>query len=184
MQVPFRGDAPPSACNMPYYSVIAPQRGETLDLTVLDSEILGVDCHWVIDEQTRQGRSRRCYRDAGRCDLCETHRKLWLGFVSVRDNVRKARCILRLGLESARRLAAFWGPVSGLRGVRVRVRRFTEGDTSQLGFEALDAVPADQLPSACRMEYTLAAVLGGGDIPDARYTGKDIPTQDAVEGTP
>jgi len=56
----YRGSPPPLKDTKNVFDVIAPRPGEQFDLTLLDSLVLGTDCHWVVNPETRDARSRLC----------------------------------------------------------------------------------------------------------------------------
>jgi len=170
----WRGKPPPDGPGLRVYDVIAPRPGETFDLTILDGLILGLDCHWVMDEDRRSGRSRLCTADEGVCPWCEKERRLWLGWLAVIDNRRRGRAILRLGKESALTLAGRAEQFAGLRGLRLNVKRSIDNRTSSLLYETSSLAAQFPLPEPHDMVPTLCLVLGCGTIPNWRVTGDDI----------
>lgn len=169
MTAAYRGAPPPTKLGQPVYGVIAPRPGETADLTILDTQILGVWCHWVIDPVSRKGRSRLCLRHEGECPRCGVDRENWMGFVAAFDNTKKTRVILRVGPTSARRLAAFAVTQVGLVGVRVNVSHVNDGITSSLAFVRHSDPARQPLPEPHGIHATLCMVLDCASIPDTRF---------------
>jgi hypothetical protein len=170
----YRGAPPPDGLGKPVYDVIAPRRGESFDLTILDSLILGTDCHWVIDPATRQGRSRLCTIMEGDCQHCKGERKLWLGWLAVIDNGRKGRAILRLGRESAVTLTGRAVQFAGLRGLRLKVGRSLDHRTGSLIYEDSPLTAQRPLPEPHALEHTICLCLGCTALPDYRVTAADL----------
>lgn len=175
MGTAFRGAVPPSGPSVPIYDVIAPQGDERLDVTLLDAQILGIDCHWVIDPATRKGCTRLCYRAEGDCPYCGRERDVWLGCIGVIHHNRRCRAILRMGKESAKALARRSIAHFGLRGQRLIVRKVMTGRTSMMHFEESPIGPPDPVPHAHALDHTLCVVLQCHHLPGSTVATEDIP---------
>lgn len=181
MQKPFRGFAPPAEPSPPVYDVVSPGHDDVLDLTILDTQILGTPCHWVPDRETGSGRSVLCLEHEGDCPRCGEYRSVYLGWLACLDNGKRRRVVLRVGPESALALAKFAAPHFGLRGVRVMVRRATGGKTRALSFERHREGAAEPLPQPHGLERTVCMVLGCERLPDMRDDPRDL-TPEGGEG--
>lgn len=170
----FRGSDPPLKDVRTIYDVIAPRKGESFDLTLLDPLILGTDCHWVIDPATREGRSRLCEHFAGACRHCKTERTLWIGWIAVIDHGRRGRAILRVGRESGLALARRAAPHTGLAGLRLKVTRSATHNTGALVYEDSPLPRMVPLPKSHPIEPTICIVLGCASLPDFRFNAEDI----------
>lgn len=153
----YRGAVPPVKAGPPVYAVLAPERGQLLDVTLLDEMILGVWSHWTKDAVKRTYRSVGCLHFEGECRHCqEGIKRKWLGFVGVWNHVERRREVLRLGPEGSKRVAFFRGSVGGLRGVRLEIKPSAVGvigglDVTPARSEALVPLisPHKIIPTVC-----------------------------------
>lgn len=170
-----RGAALSSGDKPPQYDVIAPAVGEVWDLTTLDTFVIVVACHWVIDPKTRAGRSRRCYIEEGDCPHCDDKaRKLRLGWVGCIENQRRKKVILRMGEESTKAFVNAIPRGQKPRGRRWEVRRTSAGSTAQLSFKPHRLEAEAPLPREFNLEPTLCLVLGCDFIPGYTYSVEEI----------
>lgn len=174
MSTAFRGAPPPSGAQRRPHPVVAPAQGEVVELTILDEQILGTECHWVVTREVPDGRSRSCTKEIGDCPYCGKHRELWLGWLAVYGHGLKRREILRMGLQSAHDLAALGSKHGGLRGLRVEAARVVAGHTSRLHFARSQHPPVHPLPLAHEMDFTLSLVLGGIPPSERRLTPEEM----------
>lgn len=172
----FRGSNPPGkGRRTSVYDVIAPSPGEPLDVTILDSRILGVVAHWVIQKGEKTGRSRVCDWFAGDCVYCqERQREIWLGFLAVIDHRRNVRAVLRLGPEAAKKVASFNQQTGGLRGLRLKLACGMGQLSRAVSVEASPFAKLALLPTPHPLETTLQVVLGAREIYEARLQAEEL----------
>lgn len=179
----WRGTPPPKESGPPVYDVVSASNGATLDLTILDEMILGVDCHWTEDPKTHKFRSRRCYRDEGDCGGCDKgERKIWIGFLAAYCHMERQRVVLRMGPEGARQFQGLRQALGGLRGVRVNLGLATASHTGSLVITRAREEPLVPLPRSHDVERTICVVLGCARLPGYRYNPGEV-TADNAEAT-
>jgi len=160
--------------SVPVYDVLSPPDGDSWDITILDSAVLGVEAHWIDDPVNGGGRSVGCTEVEGKCENCYLkRRKIWIGFVGCVHHGRNARIVLRMGPESVRRLLFFAAPHVGLRGLRLVARRVSKGIRQGLTFELSPLPPLSIIPTAHPIAPSVARVLAVQEIPDFQYGRKD-----------
>lgn len=170
----FRGAQPPPSGQPAMYDVISVEGGETLDVTILDSAILGVDCHWTPPDATApRGRSRLCTEFEGDCPYHD-YRRVWMGFLAVLNNRARKRDVLRVGPVGAVALARFGGSYVGLRGARVVMRKGTMRKGQSVICEQSPLPAEAPIPQAHDVLATVCNVLGCSRLPEFRYDAQEI----------
>jgi len=161
------------------YDVISPKPGVILDCTCLDPRILGLLTHFVYSPEAPRGRSRFCYWEEGRCELCEKRMvQIWQGYVGVWCHTLHRRIVLCLGKDSARALAQWAENRGGLHMLKFRTRKPETGPKAALQFAESKAIAAYVDPDLFDITPSVAAVLGAPVLPDYRYGARELGEQE------
>lgn len=162
---PYRGVRPPESRGVAMYDVIAPAPGEKLDVTILSHGILGVSCHWHFDDVKKGHRTIPCARPE-RCVGCEkAERKVWLGFVAIYNHKDRLRQVLRVGPETAKKLAERHCSIFGLSGQRLNLWRPADQRTAQLVIEESSLPRMHPVLGAHPLTRSICVVLGVDRLP-------------------
>lgn len=172
----FAGAQPPGEGGPPKYDVIAPQPGETFDLTFINDLVVGVWTHWVwATPDRKKGRSWKCYKDEeGECELCGKQRRQWLGWIAVAQHPSKTKAVLRMAGESANVFKRIIGPSGKPRGRRLEVSRPRGGKTTALTFYDNMRPALDPLPPEFNVAPTVCLVLGCESIDNTTFAVSEL----------
>lgn len=176
MEDVFRGAPPPRGeKRVLMYDVLSPGEGEVWDCTSLETAILGLPCHWISDGKTGRVGSRFCRREMGPCEFClARHKEIWQGFLGVYNWTLRRNMVLRLGPESAERLARRRSGVGGLHGIVFSVRKPAGSPTAALMFDDPVRVVAQMVTHTIDIVPSVCLVLKTPEIPDYRYSAKEL----------
>lgn len=162
---PFRGARPPESKGVAVYDVIAPAPGEKMDVTILSHSILGVNCHWHFDQVKGGHRTIPCTLP----ERCTGHeqgeRIVWVGFLAIYNHKERARQVLRIGGETARKLAERHVSIFGLSGQRLNFFRPSEQRTAQLVIEESNLPRMHPVLGAHPLTRSICMVLGVPHLP-------------------